>query len=183
MNNFLSKKTLYCLALLLLTCIITLSLSIPNHVKWELVGFYFIIGIIITALFYILQKKTLSGSIINLTTKRNKILLNTLSPISIILSIYVIPIQYFPLSAILILLSIIASILMQKILVINQKGIRYIMHWDLKWSSIDCYNFDKKNGILHIQQKNGKHKQIIDISSESHLTIQININKYLNKSS
>ncbi|MCE9144140.1 hypothetical protein K0G29_02475, partial [Bacteroides fragilis] len=91
-------------------------------------------------------------------------------------------IQYFPLSAILILLSIIASILMQKILVINQKGIRYIMHWDLKWSSIDCYNFDKKNGILHIQQKNGKHKQIIDISSESHLTIQININKYFNKS-
>ena len=68
---------------------------------------------------------------------------------------------------------------MQKILVINQKGIRYIMHWDLKWSSIDCYNFDKKNGILHIQQKNGKHKQIIDISSESHLTIQININKWL----
>lgn len=89
-------------------------------------------------------KNNLSGSIINLTTKRNKILLNTLSPISIILSIYVIPIQYFPLSAILILLSIIASILMQKILVINQKGIRYIMHWDLKWSSIDCYNFDKK---------------------------------------
>lgn len=36
--------------------------------------------------------------------------------------------------------------------------------------------------ILHIQQKNGKHKQIIDISSESHLTIQININKYFNKS-
>lgn len=183
MNNFLLKKILYCLVLLLLTCIITLSLSISDHIKWELTGLYFTIGIITIALFYILQKNNLSGSIINLTTKRNKILLNTLSPISIILSIYVIPIQYFPLSAILIFLSIIASILMQKILVINQKGIRYIMHWDLKWSSIDCYNFDKKNGILHIQQKNGKHKQIIDISSESHLTIQININKYLNKSS
>ena len=182
MNNFLLKKILYCLVLLLLTCIITLSLSIPDHIKWELTGLYFTIGIITIALFYILQKNNLSGSIINLTTKRNKILLNTLSPISIILSIYLIPIQYFPLSAILILLSIIASILMQKILVINQKGIRYIMHWDLKWSSIDCYNFDKKNGILHIQQKNGKHKQIIDISSESHLTIQININKYFNKS-
>ena len=167
MNNFLLKKILYCLVLLLLTCIITLSLSIPDHIKWELTGLYFTIGIITIALFYILQKNNLSGSIINLTTKRNKILLNTLSP---------------PLSAILILLSIIASILMQKILVINQKGIRYIMHWDLKWSSIDCYNFDKKNGILHIQQKNGKHKQIIDISSESHLTIQININKYFNKS-
>ena len=102
MNNFLLKKILYCLVLLLLTCIITLSLSIPDHIKWELTGLYFTIGIITIALFYILQKNNLSGSIINLTTKRNKILLNTLSPISIILSIYVIPIQYFPLSAILI---------------------------------------------------------------------------------
>lgn len=96
MNNFLLKKILYCLVLLLLTCIITLSLSIPDHIKWELTGLYFTIGIITIALFYILQKNNLSGSIINLTTKRNKILLNTLSPISIILSIYVIPIQYFP---------------------------------------------------------------------------------------
>ena len=91
MNNFLLKKILYCLVLLLLTCIITLSLSIPDHIKWELTGLYFTIGIITIALFYILQKNNLSGSIINLTTKRNKILLNTLSPISIILSIYVIP--------------------------------------------------------------------------------------------
>lgn len=88
MNNFLLKKILYCLVLLLLTCIITLSLSISDHIKWELTGLYFTIGIITIALFYILQKNNLSGSIINLTTKRNKILLNTLSPISIILSIY-----------------------------------------------------------------------------------------------
>ena len=85
MNNFLLKKILYCLVLLLLTCIITLSLSIPDHIKWELTGLYFTIGIITIALFYILQKNNLSGSIINLTTKRNKILLNTLSPIFIIL--------------------------------------------------------------------------------------------------
>lgn len=97
MNNFLLKKILYCLVLLLLTCIITLSLSIPDHIKWELTGLYFTIGIITIALFYILQKNNLSGSIINLTTKRNKILLNILSPISIILSIYVIPIQFFQL--------------------------------------------------------------------------------------
>ncbi|EFR51350.1 hypothetical protein BFAG_00044 [Bacteroides fragilis 3_1_12] len=95
MNNFLLKKILYCLVLLLLTCIITLSLSISDHIKWELTGLYFTIGIITIALFYILQKNNLSGSIINLTTKRNKILLNTLSPISIILSIYVIPVHVF----------------------------------------------------------------------------------------
>lgn len=95
MNNFLLKKILYCLVLLLLTCIITLSLSISDHIKWELTGLYFTIGIITIALFYILQKNNLSGSIINLTTKRNKILLNTLSPISIILSIYVIPRRVF----------------------------------------------------------------------------------------
>ncbi|EXY44249.1 hypothetical protein M118_4286, partial [Bacteroides fragilis str. 3783N1-2] len=38
MNNFLLKKILYCLVLLLLTCIITLSLSMPDHIKWELTG-------------------------------------------------------------------------------------------------------------------------------------------------
>ena len=69
MNNFLLKKILYCLVLLLLTCIITLSLSIPDHIKWELTGLYFTIGIITIALFYILQKNNLSGSIINLTIK------------------------------------------------------------------------------------------------------------------
>lgn len=41
MNNFLLKKILYCLVLLLLTCIITLSLSIPDHIKWELTGLYY----------------------------------------------------------------------------------------------------------------------------------------------
>lgn len=49
MNNFLLKKILYCLVLLLLTCIITLSLSIPDHIKWELTGLYFTIGIITIA--------------------------------------------------------------------------------------------------------------------------------------
>ena len=75
MNNFLLKKILYCLVLLLLTCIITLSLSIPDHIKWELTGLYFTIGIITIALFYILQKNInfLIISNINLDIKNSRI--------------------------------------------------------------------------------------------------------------
>jgi hypothetical protein len=136
--------------------------------------------IVIGMMICYLQKDSLPV-IINLTSTSSEIMQALLIVIIILLSIYVIPINYFIISVILILLSIfVVPVFAQKSLVISSKGIRYVCKWNLKWLDINTYNLDKENGILNIQVKNGENKQIRGIKRKHYSIIETSIDNYLN---
>jgi uncharacterized membrane protein YobD (UPF0266 family) len=115
--------------------------------------------------------------IIEVGTIKNNILYGTVPKLlSILLSIYVIPINYFALSVILILFSIALSVYKTSVLVISDKGLHYTLHWKIKWNMIDNCRIDETKGILHIQLKNGTQKQVNGIPSRYYSKLYININ-------
>ncbi|GHT63056.1 hypothetical protein FACS189451_09020 [Bacteroidia bacterium] len=139
-----------------------------------------IILFIIGTMIYYLQKKS-TPILINLTNISNEILQIVLIAIAILLSVYLIPIDYFIFSVILIITSILLSVFFQKMLVINSKGIRNVFKWNLKWDDIETYSLDKDNGTLNVQLRDGTNQQIKGIKSKYYPIILENISYYMKK--
>jgi Zn-dependent protease with chaperone function len=117
---------------------------------------------------------------IKLTSALSEILQSLLLVIIVFLSVYVISIDYFFISVILILAALILSTFTQKILVISSKGIRYVLKWELKWADIEACNLNKENGTLTIHVKDGENRQITSIKRKHYSVIENNIDNYLN---
>ncbi|MCZ2690139.1 DUF5673 domain-containing protein, partial [Bacteroides fragilis] len=97
------------------------------------------------------------------------------------LSIFLIPKDYFVITAIIISILFVINIWIPKWFIINNDGIRYF-HWNLKWENIQSYYLDKKNGTLSISIKNtNKKRHINGIKKNDYTLISRTIDKYFNK--
>ena len=127
-------------------------------------------------------KKKSSPEIINFTTISSNILQTVLITVLVLLSIFIIPIDFFTISAILIIASILISILFfQKILTINDKGMRYGINWTLKWEDIDSCNIEEEKNTLSVHMKNGENKKISGINNKYCKVIESVISNHFKK--
>jgi hypothetical protein len=183
-NRYLLITGIISLVVLALMSIIMLFLFDDTAIKHYLLGILCFCIVLITILLWFIQKNT-STLIVDLTSLRDKIVQRIILIAAFMLSILVIPIAYSILSAILIILTgLISNFFLQKILVIDYRGIRYANHWGLmvfKWDNLDSYKLDEENGILEFKLKDGARKQITRIASKHYSIIEANINHFLKK--
>jgi hypothetical protein len=181
MKNKTLTNSLLCLFGVTLCCCVSIFFLVEKHeIIYCVLSFCLLIILFISgAMVYYLQKES-APIIINLTNISNEILQIGLIAIAIVLSVYIIPIDYFIFSVVLIITSILISVFLQKILIINSIGIRNVFKWNLKWDDIETYNLDKVNGTLNVQLRDGTDKQIKGIVLKHYSIIEENINQFLN---
>jgi len=135
----------------------------------------FVLAVIIMgALIRSLQRKS-SPIIIYLTGTFNEVLSFILTTTAILLSIYLIPNDYFFISVILIAAAMLTPFLCKKMLIINSIGICYFLKWIIKWEDIVGYDLNKTIGSLNIQMKDGTNKQITNIKSKCYSDIEASL--------
>ena len=122
-----------------------------------------------------MASKNSSPVVINLTSRRIQLLSRFLGIVCILLAIYVIPVDYFVFSVIVIVGILIASILSQKFLVFDEEKIRYPLHWSIKRHEIESYNIDENSNTIFFYLKNGSVKMIKGVNSKFFNTIDTNI--------
>ena len=150
---------------------------LPGTMKYYMLGAIGVCFILMLIALYISKKST--PVIIDMTDIKVKILSQTLPPVVVLLSIFVIPVSHFAFTAILIVLGITVSVYLRKNFVIDSRGMRYTCRWGLKWDAVDYYNLDKEKGILDIRLKNGAQRQLTGIKPDYYQEIEENIDHYL----
>ena len=127
------------------------------------------------------SKRNYKGVVIYTANKFSSLNRNFFSYTILFLSIFLIPKDYFVITAIIISILFVINIWIPKWFIINNDGIRYF-HWNLKWENIQSYYLDKKNGTLSISIKNtNKKRHINGIKKNDYTLISRTIDKYFNK--
>jgi len=80
----------------------------------------------------------------------------------------------------LILFFISCFLLTPKILVVDYNGIRHPYKWDLKWNKVKSYKLDQTRGVLIVEKKDGKKKQVTGLKKDDYNSIESMIAKYIN---
>ena len=141
--------------------------SSSKHIMaYIIVGCLTILAIVIGIMIWFFKKKS-TPEITNLTTFSSSILQLFLIIVVVLLSVYLIPVEYFIVSVILIVSTILFNILfLQKLITISDKGIRYGIKWTLKWEEINTYTIDKENKTFYLYMKSGECKKISSLNDK-----------------
>ena len=126
-----------------------------------------------------LRKKHAFPVLISLTSARNRFLIEFPLGAIMIISIIKVPVDYFYVTILIIVLAITIPVLfVRKYLAINSSEIRCSWYWSAKWDEIIECNIDDKEGTLRIKMRDNVTKLVTGISPRYCVIISENIDKY-----